>query len=270
MILLEIARDQFIDLRRRRLVLVLLVAAALVTGGFSLSLVASKKALAQHRTAQVEAAGKMTPEEEAGFEANIEQGTAMMETGLYVLVSIAGVVFALVMFCSLVPAERARGTAECVLAKPVTRDQFLLGKWLGACAMLVIFSVTMSAILIAYHWHFEGSVSRTVPLSCVLLFFQAMLVGSVGLALSMVIPPALAGVLAYFAGGEMLLGITKGIAPPLYYLLPSYYPFSVNQQFIFGVEVTLSRVALLAAYALAYSVAMLWMAQLAFRRHDLA
>ena len=80
----------------------------------------------------------------------------------------------------------------------------------------------------------------------------------------------LAGVLAYFAGGEMLLGITRRIAPPLYYLLPSYNPFSVHQQFLTGVEVTPGRVGLLAAYALAYSVATLWAAQLAFRRHDLA
>ena len=188
MMLLEIARDQFIDLRRRRLVLILLVAAVLVTGGFSLSLVSWQKAVTQNQTEYAKATGKMTPAEKAQFEANMDQGIAMMETALYALVSIAGAVFSLVMFCSLIPAEKARGIAQWVLAKPVTREQFLLGKWLGGCAMLLVFSITMSAILIAYNGHFEGAVSRTVALSCVLLFFQTMLVGSVGLLLSMLMP----------------------------------------------------------------------------------
>lgn len=279
MSVLTVARDQLADLRRRRFVLALLIAGVLLTVGFCLYLAMMEKLLAATIGAQGEIPGEMTEQEQIEFRNAMEIGTAAMQTGLYVLVSFVGSILSLVMFCSLVSSERARGSLPWVMAKPVTREQFLLGKWLGACVILVIYTALMSAILLGYSRYAEGHISRALGYTCVLMLFKFALMGSVGMMLSMVMPPVLGGLLAYFAGAELFHGIAQLLAPSrwlegictvIYYVLPSYGQFNAYTQFLIGIEMEPKRVLLLAAYALVYSAVMLWLAQLALRRHDLA
>jgi ABC-type transport system involved in multi-copper enzyme maturation permease subunit len=270
MTVLDIARDQVADLRSRRLLVVLAVGALLVIGGFCYTQanITSRMAQAQPHFLRMGAGGE---ERGARLLARMEMASVLMETAMYTFVSIAAAVFSLVIFCTLVSAEQWRGSIQWVLAKPISRGQFLLGKWLGACATLVVFVSIMSAVLVAYSWYAERSVRSSVGYSCLLIFFQSLLVGSVGVALSMVLPPALAGVLAYFAGGDTLLTAvsSRSFTKPLYYLLPSYGEYGLHQQFLTRIEITPARVLVLAAYALAYASVMLWLAHLAFRRREL-
>jgi len=270
MTIFDIARDQFADLRSRRLLVALVVGALLVLGGFCYTQSHLTARLAQARPHFLRSSGRQ--ERGARFRVGTEMAPVMMQTAMYTFVSIAAAVFSLVIFCSLVSGEQARGSLPWVLAKPISRRQFLLGKWLGACAMLAIFVAIMSAVLVGYSWYAARRVPASVGYSCVLVFFQSLLAGSVGLALAMVLPPALGGILAYFAGGDMLLTQVWSLSFTrwLYYVLPSYGEFGLHQQFLTGVDITPGRVLVLSAYGLAYAVVMLWLAQLAFRRRDLA
>jgi ABC-type transport system involved in multi-copper enzyme maturation permease subunit len=278
MTLFAVAWDHVTDLRHRRLVLVLLVAAALLILGFCGYLVVFEKLLAVGMEAQERLPKAMTEAERARFEQTMEMGKAAMQTGLYGLVSLMGSLLSLLIFCTVLSSEQGRGSVPWVLARPVGREQFLLGKWLGACFILVVYTAVTSAILLGYNWFVERSVGPTLGYTCALMLFKFILVGSVGMALAMLMPPALGGVLAYFAGAEtfqwmaMLLGKSgwaREILTVLYYIFPSYSKFNAYTQFFMGVQIGPTRTLQLAGYALTYSVLMIGLAILGLRRRDL-
>jgi ABC-type transport system involved in multi-copper enzyme maturation permease subunit len=278
MTVFAVARDHVTDLRHRRVILVLLVAAVLLALGFCGYLVVFDKIMAAGMAAHGRSPKAMTEAERAQFEQMMQMGRPAMQTGLYGLVSLMGSLLSLVMFCSLVSSEQARGSLTWVLSKPVTREQFLLGKWLGACFILVVYTVVISAILLGYSWFVEGSLSPTLGYTCVLMLFKFLLMGSVGMALAMVMPPGLGGVLAYFAGAETFQWIAmwfikshwlRGILTALYYVFPSYSKFNAYTQFFLGIEIGPIRALQLAGYALTYSILMMGLAIVALRRREL-
>jgi ABC-type transport system involved in multi-copper enzyme maturation permease subunit len=279
MSVVAIARDQLAALRRQRVILVLIIASVLLALLFCVYLVIMEKLVASGIFEDEEAMSHMSEEQRVQFEQGMEFGTRGMQTGLYALVSFVGSILSLVMFCSLVSKERTQGSIQWLLAKPLSREQFLLGKWLGACAMLVIYTALMSAILLGYTWFAQGSVSATTAYTCVLMLFKFVLVGAVGGALAMLMPPVLGGMLAYFAGAEFFQALAdiasgwawlRALCTGIYYVLPSYGKLSAYTQFFMGTEIEFARALLLAAYALAYSALMFFLATAALRRRDLA
>ncbi|HVS52913.1 MAG TPA: ABC transporter permease subunit [Opitutaceae bacterium] len=63
------------------------------------------------------------------------------------------------LFCG----ESESRTVETVLAKPVWRAEFVLGKFLGAIAVAAIFCVTLTVALAAVLWWREGELARDYP-----------------------------------------------------------------------------------------------------------
>ena len=72
-----------------------------------------------------------------------EEGRLARDSGLALLLVLGLFVVAFTAGATL-HDELRRGTAAAVLAKPVPRPVFLLGKWLGVAAVLAVFAVTQT------------------------------------------------------------------------------------------------------------------------------
>jgi Cu-processing system permease protein len=277
MTVFAIARDQLADLWHRRLILALLLAAVLLVLVLSLFLIGMNKLSSIGGLPG--ATGKMSEEDRLQFAIASEAGALGVQTALYGLASLVGAILSLVMFCSLISSERARGSLPWVLSRPISRGQFLLGRWLGASAMVLIYTAIMSMVILGSTWFLEGSIEARVSYACLLMFFKFLLIGSVGAFLAMVMPPALGGVVAYFAGARLLQSMAQWLvswawlqAPlkALSYVAPSYSEFNAYHHFLLGVEMAPQRVVVLAAYAVVYSALMIVFAVALLGRRDLA
>ena len=274
MTILAVARDQLTDLRHRRAVLAITIAAVLLAIGAVIQYIILKKLMGGGFTPP-----NMDEEEQLQFQAALAAGTTGMETFLYAAVSFAGVILSLVVFSTLISGERARGTIHWVLARPLSPAQLLLGKWLGACAMMLIYTALISIILVGFAFLAERSLTVSAIYACLLMFPKFVLVGSVALALSMLMPPPVAGVLTYFAGAGIFQTLAKHLAPwpwlrtlftGINYLLPNFGAFTPYLRFLLGKDLDPVRVLLLALYAVGYSAVMLLLAIAAFCRRDAA
>jgi len=277
MAVLAIARDHLADLWHRRLILALLLATVLLVSVVSLFLIGMNKLSSMGGLSRV--TDKMSEEERLQFAVATEAGALGMQTALYGLASLVGAILSLVMFCSLISSERARGALPWVLSRPISRGQFLLGKWLGASAMVLIYTALMSVMILGSTWFLEGSIAARVSYTCVLMFFKFLLIGSVGAFLATVMPPALGGVVAYFAGARLFQSMAQWLvswpwlqAPlkALSYVAPSYSEFSAYHHLLLGMEMAPQRVVVLAAYAVVYSALMIVFAVALLGRRDLA
>lgn len=207
--------------------------------------------------------------------------------GLF-FISFMGVIISVIVGVILVHKELERKTVYTVLARPLHRWEFILGKYAG---MLLILLVEMA--FLALIW-FGVLLVHDVPLQGVLLkaliliFAELTIVSAVALFFSSFSTPILSGVLtlAFFISGrvvyiidEMLSSTATGAlfnkAPtlrPIGEFLTRVFPdlsvFNVTKEILLNKEVTNVYVLQSYGYAGCYVAVMIVAAVLFFRRRD--
>lgn len=144
------------------------------------------------------------------------------------------------------PQEESRGTIVPLLAKPVSRWDLIVGKWLGvwavvAAATLGFYLVTWGIVAIK-----GGRLDLlTLVQACALHVSALAVVVAIGLALSTRLNADAAGATTYVLTGAAFLIVPRipallTVAPPLsgglltavYYLLPHFELFDLRQRLV--------------------------------------
>lgn len=210
--------------------------------------------------------------------------------------SLFGLFIAIFIGVGLVAREIDRRSIYAILAKPVRRSEFIVGKYLGLVATLV---VNLAVMAVAYYlvlgymqWTLAEKViaaSAAPPLDARLLWAIAMiacelaLVTAVALFWSTFSSSALmsVGLTAglYVAGqfGADLRNLQQVVESPaaaaigrgLYYVLPNFAAFDIKAQVVHGLPLEPGYLAMTAAYGVAYIALLVLAAVIIFSRRDL-
>jgi ABC-type transport system involved in multi-copper enzyme maturation permease subunit len=208
--------------------------------------------------------------------------------------NLLGLLIAIFIGVGLVAKELERRSIYSLLSKPVTREQFLLGKF---CGLAMTLAVNLSAMLVAYYavllyqdlvataaqraaWPAPAMDPRLL-IAAVLIFGELMLVTALALFFSTFSTPLLSMLLTvglwvagHFNGDlrqfEQVVDspVAASAARAVYYLLPNLAPFNVKAEVVHGVNVAPSHVMLTLAYAAVYTAMLLIAAMAIFRRKD--
>ena len=201
------------------------------------------------------------------------------------LIWISGLLIAITCTARQIPAEREQRTIFPLLAKPVTRGQFLLGKflgcWLATGLALGVFYVFFGVISGAreQHWpvlnYVQAAWLHWLMLGMVV---AASLLGSIVFA-----APSSNGTICFVCTtGILLLGrhlnkVALQLAEPaqtilyaVYFAIPHLELFDVRDLIIHNWQlIPWGVIALASLYAMAYTAFFLFAAWLAFRRRPL-
>lgn len=167
----------------------------------------------------------------AGQEAKI-----IVDLGLSAIL-LFGVFISIFVGVGLVYKEIERRTLYAILSKPIGRDEFLLGKYLGLCVTLLvnvaIMGVGLSLALVYVKRGWDPLVVRIWP-AILLIYVELMILTSVAMLFSAFSSPALSALLTFFvfvighfSADLKTLANSMGSAPArwffagLYYLLPN-------------------------------------------------
>jgi ABC-type transport system involved in multi-copper enzyme maturation permease subunit len=193
-----------------------------------------------------------------------------------------GTVIAVFVGVGLVSKEIERRSLHPILAKPMARHEFLLGKLLGLAFTLLVNIAAMTVGLFATLF-LSGRGTEAALLKAVYLIYVGLLVTvSVALLFSSVTTSALAAVLcsigAVVAGrysdilrnaGTLAEGGLGWLGTVLYYVLPNWSYFDVKRRVVYHDPVPAALLVWSTGYAVAYVVVAMSLALLAFRRRDL-
>ncbi len=190
-----------------------------------------------------------------------------------------GSLTAVFLGASLVAGDVERRVLYPVVAKPVTRAQYLLGRYLGLAATLwlnlAVMAATLAGLLV-----FEAGSLR--PLDAALLSAFAMMgvqflvVAAVAVLFSSITTPTLAAIfsLALTLAGHLsndLRTLWSGpgsqVGKALWYLLPNLSALSLNEQVIYRTPPA-AAAWLACLYALLYAGTALALAAATFERRD--
>jgi ABC-type transport system involved in multi-copper enzyme maturation permease subunit len=211
-------------------------------------------------------------------------------------VSLAGLLLVLFVGINLIAKDLDKRTIYMVLARPLSREQYIVGKFLGMCllilstvAFLGLFAnLSILSLKLAYpeyfprfNWWLVELAILFIALSLIILsalsfFFTSFVTSSfVTLVLTMlayIIGQALGDVKALAeapqAAGITVSPLTAGIVKTAYYVLPNLSFFDIKVYAAHGLDLSWSYVGLTALYGLVYTVIAVGFAAFFFRKKE--
>ncbi len=210
-----------------------------------------------------------------------DEGKVIKDLGL------AGVQFfsmliAVMMSVLLVSREVDGRTVYNILAKPVRRWQFLLGKYLGLLATVAVNLALMTVMLVGTVGLYTGEFDGGLVFAAAMILLEMALVTAFATLFSVLTRPMLGTVftLAVYIIGHVsediweltrhvTVGFTRPVIATVYYLLPNLERFNFKTEVVHELAISPSVVAVTVVYGVSYTALVLVLACVRFSRKDL-
>jgi ABC-type transport system involved in multi-copper enzyme maturation permease subunit len=209
-----------------------------------------------------------------------EQEKIVTDMGL-AAINLIGVVIAVFVGIGLVSKEIERRTIYTIMARPISRVQFVLGKYLG---LVVTLSVNLSIMLLVFLftiWWSGASVHISLLQAVELIFVELLVVTALALFFSTFSSAMVSAsmTLGLYGIGHLTPDL-KGIAEKsqnelatmlltgIYYLCPNLEMLNIKGQAAAGVSVSLAYQSMATVYGLFYASLLLALSCVIFQRRD--
>ena len=208
--------------------------------------------------------------------------------------TVFGLFIAIFIGIGLVSKEVERRSIYSLLAKPISRPQFILGKYAGLvltlAANVAVMTVALYAVVaylnfaappqIRAAWDAPGIDPRLLE-AVLLIFVQLMIVTAVALFFSTFSTPLLSAALTFgiFIVGHFNADLKNfdrvmeskpaiWLARAVYHVVPDFSAFDIKTEVVHGLPVGAGYIAATAGYGLAYIAGLLVVSVLIFSRRD--
>ena len=195
--------------------------------------------------------------------------------------SLFGTLMAILIGTGLVYKEIDKKTIYTLLSKPIHRYQFLLGKFFGLILTLFIMLLLMSIIFLALIFFHTFTIEWQLLIAILYIFLELCLITAVALLFSCFSTPILSSIfsLAFYLishtawGLETLIvkiksGFGKALAQGLYHFLPDLENFNFRTEVVHNLPIPASIFFYSTLYGLFYTLFVLTIALLIFRKRD--
>jgi Cu-processing system permease protein len=182
---------------------------------------------------------------------------------------------------SLLSREIERRTIFLVVSKPVSRRQFLVARLAGTMLTLGVLLVAMTGVFILQLMLFGADITATQMMATVGLWFELLVISSVGILFSSFAGPAVSAIATtgmYFTGhltGELYAithrsdsALVRGVGKAVYYLLPNLERVNFRPQATYALPVDAATFFSGVGYSLAWTAVLIALAITIFERRD--
>ena len=195
--------------------------------------------------------------------------------------SVFGALIAIFVGANLVYKEMDKKTLYTILAQPLRRYEFVLGKYLGLLGILAVSTLFMTAASSLFILFSGGALGAVWFQAVLLIYGKLVLITACALLLSALVSPILGAIIVFciYVAGHAT-GVLKELPPQfndaaskyllemLYYVIPNLNAFNLQSEAANSVPVAWSYVAFSMVYGLAWAALLLILACLAFEGRD--
>lgn len=196
-------------------------------------------------------------------------------------INLTGVIIAIFVGISLVNKEIDRKTVYTIMARPISRMSFILGKYAGLALTLFVNVAIMLAVFLLTLWFYQMPVGLAIFQAVALIFVELLVVTAIALFFSTFSSSTLSAILtlgiyvighlttdlrnvAGKSGNETASAIMNG----LYYLCPNLESLNIKGQAAVGIPVGPDYLVLASLYGLVYAAVLVAGACFVFQRRD--
>lgn len=217
-----------------------------------------------------------------------EQSKIIIDIGL-ASINIFGVLIAVFLGIGLISKEIEKRTIYNIIAKPMPRYQFLIGKYVGLLLTIVVNTAIMGAglylVLMINELRWGNGISNVnldIWKAIYLILIEFMVITAIALLFSTFSSSstlsAIFTIAAYIIGhltedlkliGDKLhSSLGKVTIDFFYYFLPDLDNFNVKGRIVHGLEVPLPYLSLVTGYGLFYITTLIVLSAIIFQRRD--
>jgi ABC-type transport system involved in multi-copper enzyme maturation permease subunit len=196
-------------------------------------------------------------------------------------VSVFGVLIVIFVGANLVYKEIDKRTLYTILASPMRRYEFILGKYLGLVFLLGLVTGVTTLVAAVYVLLMGGGLDVGFFLAALLIYWELLVLTAFAVLMSSVTSPILGALIVFsiFLFGhatDILIDLprqfdntfTKRILEAIYYLVPNLNNFNIRAEAANSVPVSLAFVLWALTYGAGYTALFLVLASLAFEDKD--
>lgn len=193
-----------------------------------------------------------------------------------------GTFIAIFVGVGLVSKEIEKRTVYAIFAKPVTRAQFLVGKYLGLCLTLLVNTAVM-VVGVTLALVYVGGTERiaSVWIAVFFIFLELAIITAVAITFSSFSTPALSALFTFFIfvighfssslrefANAIGSAAAKIVFETIFYLMPNLSLYGFRTQAAYGLFPETGAVAAIAAYTAVYVAILLAVACFIFSRRN--
>jgi ABC-type transport system involved in multi-copper enzyme maturation permease subunit len=196
-------------------------------------------------------------------------------------IAVFGVLMAILIGTGLVYKEIDKKTIYTLLAKPLRRSEFILGKFFGLVLTLAVMTAAMTVIFLAIVFAHTLRIEPGLLVAVAYIFLELVLITAVAILFSSFSTPILSSLFAlgfYLIGHlswglkliirKMAPGTGKTLVRALFLILPDLENFNFKTEVVHGLPIPPGIYLPALLYGLCYTAFVLGLAVLIFRRRD--
>jgi len=196
-------------------------------------------------------------------------------------ISIFGILMAILIGTGLVYKEIDKKTIFTLLAKPLHRAEFILGKFLGLVLTLFVMTAAMTLIFLAIVYAHTLKIEGGLLVAVAYIFIELVLITAVAVLFSSFSTPILSSLfaLAFTLIGHLSWGLDliikkmepgtgKALVRVLFLILPDLENFNFKTEVVHGLPIPPAIYLTSFLYGVCYTAFILGLAVLVFRRRD--
>jgi ABC-type transport system involved in multi-copper enzyme maturation permease subunit len=196
--------------------------------------------------------------------------------------SVFGLLIAIFVGIGLVHKEIQRRTVYMLLAKPISRRNFVIGKYLGLMLVIALnVAIMTAALFVLIVFYSESGMYPGVFVAVLLILVELMVVTAVAVLFSTFSTPTLSAMLTL---GVWVIGrfssdllefarktedpVSRVLVTVVHYALPNLEKFDVKHLVVYNMAIEPAYVGGAVVYGMLYIVFLIGLAALIFERRD--
>jgi ABC-type transport system involved in multi-copper enzyme maturation permease subunit len=196
-------------------------------------------------------------------------------------ISIFGTLVAILIGTGLVYKEIEKRTIYTLISKPIHRYQFLLGKFFGLALTLFTMLSLMSLFFLALVFFHTFSIEWDLLFAIYFIYIELLFITAVAILFSCFSTPILSSIfsLSFYLIGHLSWGLTtliekmnpgfgKSLAQFFYIFLPDLEKFNFRTEIVHNLPIPSDFFLFSTLYGLAFTLFILTLATLIFRKRD--
>lgn len=193
-----------------------------------------------------------------------------------------GSVLAIALGAAGIPNDVEQRTIYPLIARPITRVHYLIGKYLGTMLTVSAGVAVMAVAFGVLIYSFQGSVDTFLVTAILFTLLETAIIAAIAISLSTLATPAVTAVLTfliyifgtikigYFGGllERSTNGVSKAVCSFIYHLLPNLECFNLKTALVHHDAVPASYLAQVGFYGVCYVVFILILGSMYFARRE--
>lgn len=192
-----------------------------------------------------------------------------------------GAVLAIALGATGIPNDVESRTIFPIIARPVTRMQYIIGKFLGTILTVAMGVAAMSVVFGALIYTYQRSFDTFLPIVTLFTMLEVAVIAAVATAISTLATPAMSAILTFiiyvcgtikigYFGGMINQsgGVAKAVSCLIYHFLPNLECFNLKTALVHSDTIPTAYLVQVAVYGLCYVAFMLALASIRFAKRE--